>query len=54
MGIGETGGLLSRMSERSSISYTIVAYKDKPDVNGVVYDANFLARSIKEKYNIKN
>ena len=54
MGIGETKGLLSRMSERSSVSYTIITYKDKPNVNGVMYDANFLARSIKEKYNIKN
>jgi uncharacterized protein YceK len=33
---------------------TIVCFKDKPDVNGLVYDANFLVTSLKQQYNIKD
>jgi hypothetical protein len=32
---------------------TIVCYKEKPVVNGMVYNAAFINKSIKEKYDIK-
>ena len=33
---------------------TILCFKDKPDVSGLVYDANFLVNSLKQQYNIKD
>lgn len=33
---------------------TIVCFKEKPDINGLVYDSEFVARSIRTKYGIKD
>ena len=35
-----------------SAKNTIVLYKEKPKINGLVYDASFLKKSIKQKYGI--
>lgn len=34
-------------------AYTIVCFKEKPDANGMVFDAQFLAQSIAKKYGLK-
>ncbi|MDD4874317.1 MAG: hypothetical protein PHE15_05015 [Dehalococcoidales bacterium] len=33
-------------------SNTILCFKKKPDINGIIYDAEFVANSIKTKYGI--
>ena len=33
-------------------SNTIVCFRSKPDLAGLIYDANFLAKSLKSKYSI--
>jgi len=38
---------------KPSATNTILCYKEKPDVNGVVFDAEFVARSIRQKYSLK-
>ena len=35
-------------------SNTIVCFRSKPDLGGLIYDANFLVRSLKSKYSITN
>ena len=35
-----------------SANNTIVLYKEKPKINGLVYDASFLKKSIKQKYGL--
>jgi hypothetical protein len=37
---------------KPSATNTIVCFKDKPEIAGLVYDAAFVARSIRQKYNI--
>jgi len=32
---------------------TILCYKEKPDINGLVFDAEFIIRSIRAKYGLK-
>ncbi len=32
---------------------TILCYKEKPDINGLVFDAEFILRSIRTKYGLK-
>lgn len=32
---------------------TIICYKEKPDINGLVFDAEFILRSIRTKYGLK-
>ena len=45
----------TRTSVRSAptTSHTIMAFRTKPSINQVVYDANFLVKSIRGKYEIK-
>lgn len=33
---------------------TIICFKEKPETNQIVYDAKFIVKTIKEKYDIKN
>jgi len=47
-----TGGQTFLFSIPSSRN-TIVCYKDKPEINGLVYNAKIVAASIRKKYNIK-
>ena len=39
---------------RPITSITVVAFREKPDINGIVYDAEFVSKSIKRRYDIKN
>ncbi|GMT43549.1 MAG TPA: hypothetical protein ENG97_01715 [Deltaproteobacteria bacterium] len=48
-----TGGQTYFYSKPSSTD-TIVGFKKKPDVKGLVYNAEFVIKSIKNKYGIKN
>jgi len=48
-----TGGQTYFISKPRSIN-TIVGFKEKPETNGLVYDAVFVVKSIKGKYDIKN
>jgi hypothetical protein len=34
-------------------NYTIICFKEKPKNNTIIYEANFIIKSIKEKYGIK-
>ena len=47
-----TGKSIYTISKPRATS-TIFCYKDKPDVNGVVFDAKFITRSIRQKYGLK-
>lgn len=38
---------------RPSTDNTIICFVDKPQINGIVYEAEFIIQSIKEKYQIK-
>lgn len=38
---------------KPSVNNTIMCFKEKPSINGIVYDANFVIKSIKTKYEIK-
>ena len=35
-------------------SITVVAFRKKPNINAIVYDAEFISKSIKTRYDIKN
>lgn len=48
-----TGGQTYFYSKPRTVN-TIVCFRDKPEIGGVVYDAAFIARSIKNKYQIKD
>jgi uncharacterized protein YceK len=45
------GGQTIVFSKPSSIN-TIICFKEKPGINGLVFDARFVSKSIKEKYGI--
>jgi len=45
------GGQTYLISKPSAVN-TIVCFKEKPQVNGLVFDAEFVLKSIKEKYGI--
>ncbi len=47
------GGQTYFISKPSSTN-TIVCFKEKPKIDGVVYDAELIVRSIRDKYGIKN
>lgn len=46
-----TGGQTYIVS-KPGVSNTIVCFKDKPDTGGLVYDAEFVRKSLKAKYSI--
>lgn len=46
-----TGGQTYIYSSPSAEN-TIICYEDKPEVNGLIYEAAFIVRSIKDKYDI--
>ena len=48
-----TGGQTYFYSKPRSTN-TIVGFKEKPKIDGLVYDAEFIVKSIKGKYGIKN
>ncbi len=39
---------------KPSTTNTIICFKEKPQVNGLVFDADFVANSIRQKYTITN
>jgi hypothetical protein len=47
-----TGGRTYYFSKPGTTN-TIVCFKDKPEIGGLVYDAYYLFKSIKGKYGIK-
>lgn len=47
-----TGGQTYNI-RKPSVDNTIICFKDKPNINGMVYDANFLVKSLKTKYEIE-
>lgn len=47
-----TGGETYNIAKPSS-SNTIVCFKEKPNINGVIYNAKYISKSIKDKYDIK-
>lgn len=47
-----TGGKTYNITRPSSIN-TIVCFKEKPNFNGVIYNAKYISQSIKNKYDIK-
>jgi hypothetical protein len=46
----QSGGITFR---KPSTNNTIVCFKEKPKINGIIYKANFIVKSIKTKYEIK-
>ena len=46
----QSGGITFR---KPSINNTVVCFTKKPKMNGLIYDANFITKSIKTKYEIK-
>jgi len=46
----QTGGFTFR---KPSTNHTIICFKEKPKINTIIYDANFIVKSIKSKYDIK-
>ena len=48
-----TGGGVGTGSTPSATNI-ILCYKEKPDVTGIVFDAEFVAKSIRKKYGIAN
>jgi len=47
-----TGGETYNIAKPST-SNTIVCFKEKPNFNGIVYNAKYISKSIKDKYDIK-
>ena len=47
-----TYGGQSFIVRKPSANNTIVLYRDKPEINGIVYDATFIKKSIKQKYGL--
>jgi len=43
----------THISSRPSTNNTIVCFKEKPNTNDVIYDAQFIIKSIKTKYKIE-
>ena len=52
--ITTTTGGETYLITKPSATNTIVCFKEKPDVSGLVFDAEFITKSLKDKYGIKN
>ena len=48
-----SGGQIYNISKPTATN-TIVCFKEKPDIQGLVYNAEFLVRSLKEEYGISS
>lgn len=46
----QSGGITFR---KPSANNTIVCFKEKPKINDIIYEANFIIKSIKTKYEIR-
>lgn len=49
-----TSGGQTFIYSKPSSTNTIICFKEKPKTDGMVYDAEFIVKSIKDKYGIKN
>ena len=47
-------GTFTSVNTRPRTSNTIIAFREKPEVNAIIYDAEFIRKSIKAKYEIKD
>jgi hypothetical protein len=46
-----SGGQTYRITKPGATD-TIICYKDKPDIQGLIFDAEFVVKSLKQKYGI--